>query len=293
MDGLMKALLISLAIVFSACAKNEDTGAASAASLSDVKARAEVYQRLMGDPYSRVARCDGLTFIGLFDAATESVDTYKHEYTVNADGSKLYATGEIHRDREPCHVDGQAQNDSRSECSLENVLGFLHSMQSRGDTKAVRRVVAQAKSNNWSFCYGGDSGYTKLPQLQLLLNDWIAKLDGKAFLAEDADAIAQIKGFRGNVLGSYLTLKGRVFGYLRDYELEAVDELISAVPGSPLYRAIYHRFSDGDQSKAIKIMTGTNFPTDDLPNDEHRTFDWGETSEAMLYVWTYGLMRGI
>jgi hypothetical protein len=131
-----------------------------------------------------------------------------------------------------------------------------------------------------------------------LLNDWDRKLSLALTLAEEADAIAipNLEGFRGNVLASYVLLKGRAFGYVRDAELEAVRTLIATVPESPLYRAIYSRFTDGKQNKAIHMMTTDKWPVDRLPDGKQGTpndFQWEGSHPAMIYSWTTAVMSGI
>lgn len=284
---------IILVLALTSCGlfgKNEDQGASMSPKMSDVKQRAEVYRGLLGDPYQHVSRCDSLTFVGHLAAGVPRiVDIYKHEYD-----------GGIHRSITPCNTNPGAEGpkmDSRSECSKENILAWFHAMLSLKDTDAILRTIRNARADDWRFCRGGDDTYNRAREFAPLLNDWEKKLSRSLSLAEESDAIAipNLEGFRGNVLASYVLLKGRAFGYIRDVELEAVRTLIATVPESPLYRAIYSRFTDGKQSKAIRIMTTDDWPVDRLPDGkagQPNAFQWEGSHPAMLYIWTFAVMNG-
>lgn len=302
---MMRILLMLVVLSFVSCGffdKNEDTGAADSPRLSDVQERAKVYVSLLGDPYRHVARCDSLTFSGLYSAAAPGVvDMLKHEYDLNSDGTKTYKTGQLHRSTEPCNTNPGTEGpkmDSRSEVSKENILAFFHDAYSRRDTDAMLRVIRRAKADNWCFAKGGDDGYNCAPEFGPLMNDIEKKLTGTFGLAEEADAIAipKLEGYRGNVLHSYLLLKGRVFSYLRGAEVEALKTLVATVPESPLYRATLHRFTDGDHSRVLRELTSIDWPTTILPNGKHgepNVFQWEGSHPALLYVWCAGILKGI
>lgn len=269
----MRFLIMTL--LLASC--SSDKGGTMSPDFRDVKQRAETYKALITDPYALTSRCDSLTFVGHFNAAAHSVDIYRHEYP----------QGQWHRSISLCTPD-----DSRSECSKENILAALHNIIK--DEAAIRRTIQHAKENDWNFCTGGDHPeYNRVPEFAPLLNAWVRKLDGNSLVGEaDATGIPSLEGFRGNVLGSYLLLKGRVFGYLNAAEIAAAKTLTKTEPSSPLYQALYHRFTDGNQHSAIHMMTKKHFPLDSLPTAN--PFAWGGTKEsALLYVWTAGVMDGI
>lgn len=299
-DILEIALLLLFVAVFSSCSligKNEDTGASDSPKLANVQARAATYVKLLGNPYKIIDRCDRLTHIGHYNAAAQVSNMLKHEYDVNADGSKTYKTGQLHRDLNPCNTNSGAEGpemDSRSEVSKENILAFFHDALSRNDTETILRVIRRARDHDWCFATGGDDKYNCASEFAPLLNDWEDKLTGKLTLAEESDAIAipALEGFRGNTMHSYILLKGRAFGYLRGAELEVIDSLIATEPLSPLYKATKHRFTDGDQSEALASMTSSQWPLTDLPSEDIPDFHWQGSIPAMLYVWTVAVLEG-
>lgn len=295
---------ISALLIVSSCGmfRSHDQGAPDSPKLKDVQARAELYRKLLGDPYKLgISRCDNLTFQGLYDAASPTVNIYLHEYDINADGTKTYATGQIHRDVEPCNTNPEAvgpKMDSRSECSKENVLAWFHDMWSRKDTDAILRTIRRARADDWHFCRGGDESYDHMLEFAPLMNDWEKKLTGSLMLSEEADAIAipKLEGYRGNVLNSYILLKLRVFSYVNTAEKAALQSLVATVPGSPLYRAVLHRVDDGDQSVALEQLTSPEWPADRLPDGkpgDANVFQWEGSHPALLYFWTSAILSGI
>lgn len=296
--------VIAATLLISSCGifdKNEDTGKAKSPKLADVQRRADLYVNELGDPYKHVARCDSLTFVGLFDASANVADILLHDYDLKADGGKTFLTGQIHRSKEPCNTNPGAEGpkmDSRSEVSKENVLSYFHNRFTYKDHDSMLRAIRRARDKNWCFAEGGDDGYNCMPEFGPLMNDIEKKLTGTFSLAEEADGIAipKLEGYRGNVLHSYLLLKGRVFGYLRGAEVEAVKTLIATVPESPLYRITLHRFTDGDHRQVLKEMTSAAWPEFELPPGKHgdeNVFQWEGGHKAMMYVWAAGVLSGI
>jgi len=257
-----------------------------------VREKRDLYVSLISDPYELVARCDALTFVGLYDAATTSVDIYKHEYSY--DHVKTYRTGQWNRDVELCYekdLNGDGYNDSRSAISTEGVLGAMHAMLSRNDKDGMRRLVEYAEANDWVFG-AGPREYTYLPGLKPLLKDIF---DDKLTLKDHAsDTLPFLESYKGNVLGDYLALKGRAYGYVRGAELELLDKLIDEAPLNPIYHALKHRFTDGDQQTAISILDEEEFfPSDKLPKAALEIFAWNDAPSAILYVWTVAILEGV
>lgn len=289
--GCVFALLIVVSC--NAFEKNEDTGSSDSPKLADVQIRSTKYVELLGDPYQHVSRCDSLTFVGHYNASAKVVDIYRHEYD-----------GWIHRSTTPCNTNSGADGpkmDSRSEVSKENILAWFHNLLTLKDYDGILRTIRHARDNNWCFARGGDDTYNCAPEFAPLLNDWEKKIAGASLVGaslvgeEDAIAIPQLEGFRGNVMHSYVLLKGRAFGYLRGAEVEVVKTLIATVPTSPLYRATLHRFTDGDHGQVLKEMTSDEWPLDRLPAGQHgdpNVFQWEGSHPAMLYVWTVAVLEG-
>jgi hypothetical protein len=289
-----RLLCLSLSIALCGCSffRNEDKGnPPGGADINRVMARAEFYAESLGDPYKLVDRCDSLTFVGHYAAGLKPnvIAIGLHEYTVGSSGVKTYKTGQWHRSKEPCNNDADI-DDSRSECSKENILGAFHAMLTNRDYASILRTIRYGRGNDWSFCSGGDASYNKMVEFGPLLNDWEELLTNSTTLVGDDDAMAipSLAGYRGNVLASYILLKGRAFGYINTAEKVALQKLINDVPGSPLYHAIYHRFTDGDQTRAVTMMDGSGWSNDSMPPSEKDAgpWSWQGGDSRMMYVWT-------
>lgn len=266
----MKYLLIALLLL--SCAKNKPVE--SKASLEDLQAKRDLYVELIKDPYALVERCDGLTFIGLFDAYGRRVDIYAHEYDND---------GVWHRSVQPCYSVG----DSRSEVSFEGLLGATHSLLARHDMAGLKRMYDYLEDNSW-IAGEGPAEYTRVLQLRPLLKA-IVDSDLRISNSEDASVLS---GYKGNVVADYLAVHAVAFGYLKSWHTALLKELYRKNPGSPIYSGMYHKFTDGDTSEAVTALADeTMFPADALPEGSLAIFDWADASAAILYIYTVSLLE--
>jgi hypothetical protein len=201
--------------------------------------------------------------------AADRVDIYLHEYEA----------GEWHRDVEPCYPD-----DSRSEISFEGILGALHALHAEQDSAGFERLADYGWDNGYKMGDGPDE-YTKMPQLALILP--LVRQGYKLASIED-----MLTGYRGNVLAYYLHLKGVTTGSLNVLEVEFLEEMTELVPSNPIYHALYHKYTDGDQTVAISILSDTEvFPVDRLPEESLKLFDWSDGPAAILYLYTLAILE--
>lgn len=264
---LVLAATVTLA---ASCGREGDTDTSNDISgLSAIKSR---YVQLIGnDPQELVDRCDRLTFVGLYEAFGKRTTKFMdYEY-----GAK----GKWNRDVEPCWPD-----DSRSEISLEGILGATHGLVTRKDKSALKRLRNYAIANGYVMG-DGPTQYTFMPQLAFVLE--------KAYKLADSERTAfdKLDGYRGNVIADYILLHGRIYGYIGRHHLLMLEELIKVAPNNPIYHAIYHRFLDGDQRRAIELLA--DFNADILPQGADSRFHWGSASSAILFIYTVGIMEGI
>ena len=228
--------------------------------------RANFYQDEIKNPYQLFDRCDGLTFIGLWDWSVRSgkrVDIYKHEYP----------KGKWHRDVEPCYdndLDGNGESDSRSEISTESYLGAMRGMKIREDLHKIEDAIDYAEDHNYVLGEG-PLEYTFLIHLMPLLyqieDPENLILIGIMHNSEETqiDPWEKITGYRGNVIANYIDLKGKALGYINDYELKMVKKLRDKVPTNPIYHALYDCYREvgwynkGIQNELMKVFLTTSF----------------------------------
>jgi hypothetical protein len=274
--------------------RHHDNGTTKSPTKAQVVQRVLVYQGLTADPYALTERCDSLTFVGAYVTGltrlglAHTVDLSLHDYSVE-NGVKTYGTGEIHRSKELCHVDSlpNSENDSRSECSQDGVLSWCNAMAAQKNFSALLRAIDRAEANGWRWCVGGPDTYVQTIPLAPLMRDIRAKVSGRLRLAQEADALPSLDSFRGNVLFSYVALKGQVFGYLNPVEMGALATLQKSTPSNPAYKALFHRYGDGNQGETLRALVTPFWPLDRLPSATPNQFAWG-IENSLLYTWAAG-----
>lgn len=236
------------------------------------KSKREVYLELIDDVYSLVDRCDAVTFVGLFDRYGKRIGLYEHYYDAH-----------WHRDVEPCYPD-----DSRSEISTESMLGVLHALWGRGDRESIADIRNFGDENDWRMADGPDE-YVRLLHLRPLIT-WM--LDSPELKTFEIDPWSVIGGYRANVIADYIALKGDVLGSINKIELDALEVMVKNQPESPIYQALWHRYTDGDQARALEILNNENlFPLDSLPERGLDAFDWGgRAPSAILWLFAFGII---
>jgi len=292
----MKLILITLLISLLGCSyiekhkKSDD----KKSLFNDIYSRALVYEKLIGNPYNNISRCDGLTFVGpywAFMSNRSTFDIYKHEYSINEEEKRIDGSGQWNRDVKPCYP-----NDSRSGISTEGLLGALHAIRVAKDKDAIDRLIKFAEENKWIMGDGPEE-YTRLIHLAPIAYKLQEVLNGSFSSGETSDAVsnpwAKISGYRGNVIADYIGLKGAIYGYLRGYELEFLKTMIEKVPNNPFYLYLYHSYTDSDYTKLIEVLTNeTYFPLNKLPGKNAReVFSWGDAPHGLLYVWISGMIK--
>jgi hypothetical protein len=271
---MVKLLLIIPFLIFFSCGKNESEDPVS--DLDNMKEKDRIYQALVGDdPYRLTTPGDALTFVGLFATVRQWRSLYDHYWNSrwNRNVYDVYANGE-----------------SRSGISLEGMLSAINFLLAMSDVAGIEDIYQYGQDNDW--VYGdGPEEYTRLPQLEYLLADFCENnlVERQSLTMTELKDL--LKGYKGNVIGLWIATKGRLYGYIRDIELRLVRELIDAEPSNPIYHTLLHRYTDGDHSTAISILSNDqNFPADRIPIEPLELFAWNDAPPAILYSWTVFLM---
>ena len=252
--------------------------------------------------YDYVDRCDGATFIGLYNAYCRGDEIYDHEYSYTIDEemnvTKTEETGQLNRDVQPCFeldLDGDGRTDSRSGCSFESIVGPLHTFYAKQDGAILKRIYQRAKSEGYVFG-AGPREYTYLPHLYFILDKMVDKYTLRLAdeeNSEDAlpDVIEKLKGYRGKVIALYLDLKGKVYGYLNTAEMGLLVTVYDQDPENPIYNKLMGRYGEDGQKyldKATDILYDEEwFPSDRLPNKNY--FDWGDDAPWIIYAWVMSI----
>ena len=269
----MKHLLLTILILLSSCSKHEDHETVT--DLENLKEKDRTYRALIGDdPYRLTTPGDALTFVGLYASAVKWEPLYKHMYnnTWNRNVYEVYPVGE-----------------SRSGISLEGMLSAINFLISMDDVDGIKQIYSYGQQNDWVYGEGPEE-YTRLPQLKYLLESFVeANLTSRHMSLIDFKDM--FKGYKGNVIGHWIATKGKLYGYIRDIELQLIRKLVDAEPSNPIYHTILHRYTDGDHSKAISILSNdTYFPADRIPIEPLELFAWNDAPPAILFIWSVFLL---
>lgn len=272
----MKIFILSLIILIAGCRHREQD--AKVSNTDRLKEKLSFYCSQEINPYSFVNRCDGLTFIGLYDAYCKRVDIYRHEYP----------EGKWNRDVKPCYP-----KHSRSAISFESQLGAIHACWSRKDLVCFKRMKTYAENNDWVLGEG-PLEYVKLNELSFVINKAIEKLSEESGPRGIYDPVLdKLKGYRGKVIADYISIKGDIYGYLNEYEMILLKILIDKDPKNPIYNVLYGKYTKDGQKytdKAIeKLLDETVFPRDNLPG-QLKEIDWGNNLGQAIYAWTVHIL---
>lgn len=222
-----------------------------------------------------IPRCDGATF--LTHAKTVGVQNIDINVLENP-------PGRINRDVKPCFP-----NDSASEASREMVIGWLHWIWTEQNKDlALDRLIAFGEQNEWVMGQG-PSDLVDMKPLAPMAYLMRQKLTGQSLGGVDIDST--LSGFKGHVLGSYLWLAMRVQGNMGPTGKEGVHQLYQANPADPMYTALWHRITDGNQTETYDILSNRNtFPNN--PTHETGMFGWGSCPDWLYFLIVDGIVRG-
>jgi len=268
---MFKLTVLLLCIFNGSCGRSE---ARETINPMDVlKQKKTLYFSLVTNPYNYMQDCDSLTFIGLWEASGAPwVDLFAHERS----------TGKWFRHPEVCYP-----HPSRSSISFEGILGALHALWNRRDFNAIRRMQDFGNSRYW-LMGEGPLEYTFMPHIAPL----IAKMLGKKMEPLGSDPWLAIKGYKLNVVANYIYLKAKVYGGINKLEIAFLREAISQKPQNPIFHALLHRYTDGNQEIAIKIlMNEQNFPFDRLPDRSLDLFHWSDAPAVVLYTYVVSILE--
>lgn len=93
-------------------------------------------------------------------------------------------------------------------------------------------------------------------------------------------------GFRANLTALHIAIRGELKGYLSQYELNIMKDLADRHPSNALFQSIYHKYLDGDQTKAKEILRREDlFPSNRLPSSGDRSTYWLWSSSPSNTDW--------
>jgi hypothetical protein len=155
---------------------------------------------------------------------------------------------------------GGAKGSSVSRDMFRGLFIYLLSMQ---DRDALIRVREYGKAHGWVM----GSGEWSRTYFNPLIRNQLARMidETEPRQEEEEDTIAYEDHLA--VLGIYTEYL--IYGKILDIELKTLEAYAKDHPRNALFQALYHKFSDGDQSRALEVLLDeTLFPADRLPTEQ-------------------------
>jgi len=264
-------LLILAAIMLGGCGPLRKDNGLKDADLEEARGKRDLYCQLANekakDAYGFVDHGDGALFTALHNVACGEKDFYKAE--VSPGKWCRHPTC-------PGPKDGIATTFSR-----DMMLGVLVGLWHYQDKEAVARLIAHGRANGWDMC-GPDGAVSEAERtarcnirenLKATLYDMAAGLgvcDTECQVQRTVIPMVwdpRAVGYESHLLVVHTLLKGRIDGAINALQLDALRYQSERQPNNALYQATYHRFKDGDQSKALSLLASEDFfPDGDLPS---------------------------
>lgn len=263
-------------------------------NVSDIK---KFYCQEFDDSLFQSHRCDKITFKGLMVAFCNKDSINGHE-----DGNGKWTRWDLNTDK-PCYKDG-VDLGSRSECSGDGYISTTHVWLTQGANVSrpqSARSVQYLEDNSW-ICGEGFKGYTSVKKLKWLLLTVRDHLEGKSkpTPADVAAAMAAsglvdlgdlLKEFNKYLVAIHAYSFGRMRHSFSDKTMDVLEDLVDSSPESMIFQALYHRYLDGNQEKALSLIK-KNCPTDYLPTDVDYG-GWGSSLLAMHCVVSISILEGM
>lgn len=247
-------------LVFLGCSRTEKP-IETRDDLQAIQQKRDLYLELMldqKDEFGFVApKCDGLLFNSLARYSGAYIDVFKAEESPGR--------WRRHPDFSTC----KPFNGSKSTISRDMFRGLFLVLLQESKIDHMKAIRSYGQANDWAMGEAEDaeSYWGRVwwpPSLRHQLDRMIDKTP------QNANASAK-QGFEGHldvlsIFTEYLINKA-----LSEFEIKILEQYAKKNPKNALYQAVFHKFTDGDQSKAIEILMDNRlFPADRLPTDKDR-----------------------
>ena len=289
------SLIFTIFLILSSCdnpfAKNEEQETQQ--SLDDTLPIKQLYCSQITDELYASHRCDKITFKALQVAFCNNGSIDGHY-----DDGKWYRW-DLDTD-EPCFKDGQDLG-SKSPCSGDGLIAATHAWLTQGNQPQAARTVQYLEDNDW-ICGEGYTGFTKCGKLKWLLRSVRDYLEGddihapayvSAAIAASGlvDLSDLLKEFNKYLVALHAYAFGRMNHVFSDQTMKILRDLVDSSPDSMIFQALYHRYLDGDQQKALEIIK-RECPADAMPTDVNYA-NWGSSPRAIHCIVAISILQGV
>jgi hypothetical protein len=235
--------------------------------LENIEAKQAIYIRLApGDEYGFTHRGDGLSFACLKHASGAPV---------------LWQEAEIESGRYQRHPTLEYPGESASTMSKDMALGLMYCIWKDQDLGAIERFIRYLERNDWDLCGGRDNAESEsvwlgrckvTPALKATFYELRFRMGGDDHPARKVPQLWDpwSSDFRTHLTVLHILLRGDIQGGINDLQVDFLKAKARNNPQNALYQAAYHRFTDGWQHDAARLLLDEDrFPAERLPTGEN------------------------
>lgn len=216
--------------------------------------------------------CDSLLFSGLLASAAP-------ELGIDISAARNTAGQWFRRpvSMPECYTEFQeGRRGSRSTISRDMFTGLFWWLYTQKQAGLAENTLQYARDHDYVMGQGDPSRISLMPNLTRQLANIVSSLTGQS---QDEDNLpvtyaTELTGYELHILTWQILLDARIHGGITDRQLEVLADAVTRYPANPLYQAAYHKYTDGNQSEAIRLLLDTgHWPADRLPHSEteHRS----------------------
>lgn len=264
-----RLLILLLALLCSpllACGRKREAARETSSPLDELRERRELYRSIAPRGWNVSQECDALLFVALTQVGLgEQGDVELAESE----------PGKWNRKQGPEYADACS-----SDISRDMFMGLFVWIWEFKRLDVAQTLWNYGTHNNWrmgeergSLLEHADRVYFR-PGTVALLAELIYKLGGENHLERSLLSVTPQStepGFQSHLTLLTLHLLGEMHSGLTAGELSTLTDILVHMDGNPLAQALYHKYTDGDQSRAVQLLLET-WPADRLPTVR----DWKE-----------------
>ena len=152
---------------------------------------------------------------------------------------------------------------------------FLTWIWHKRDLAAIEALIDFGEANGFSMSKQSESDGANIMSPDIVSTMYLMrdKLGGPTSIAEtfsQAWWVGGQTGFLAHLQVLHIFLRALMNGSVTDGELSLLGQHANDNPANGLFEAIYHKYSDGDESIAANLLLNTQyFPTDSLPTNDN------------------------
>jgi hypothetical protein len=264
----MLKYLISLLLLIS-CGTEHESNHADVSVLADKVSRYKVLIQEQQDRngFIHVDKCDSLLYSGLIGASGIDVDLRSAE---GRDGEWFRRPIQYNE----CYSAGE----SRSTISRDGLLGVIWYGYINNDLKMLEDLYEFGERRDWFMgddtVLGGHTYFT--PLYRTILAKAIAKLGGERhYWASVPLFMTKCEpGYRCHLQVLQILLIGEIQGSISGDQLNLLRSICLENHNNPLFTMAYAKYTNGDYSRTIDLLSKAKYPTHSLPTSAEVCSEW-------------------